>query len=1407
VAIFISAGTAVAAPPQGNGDATSAAAGGVPAASPRSEDKGQQAADLLRRARQAMAENDLIAAESLIAQAEALGVEYNSFHLGDTPKKARRDLERKRSAAGPTKPSQLFSPLGGTKKNVPTSDPFAGRTNDAPSPLKDTKQVMPLPRVQGGGPGDVPAILNIASSQAAADRNYPSTEPNENDLALPPFLAQQSSQRGESGASGGGERRMGSSSVLLAARRALAVGDIRRAAEFVQQAKNQNLQYGPADDTPEKMEAAVRKMQDLASLEKNTEAYRRAYARNVTEQAEALLHYGELDEAERLANVAANQQVSYNLIEMKPQDVLSRIAVMRSNQAPLVRGALGGDSLRGAQSQGGILPRQDASLELVRQAREAMAAGQLDRAEELARKAQQLRRGDSAPGEDRPELVLSDISKVRGRESSAVVPAANYEVVQAAGAGEPKRTASAAVYDPANDPTRNIMAANEQSGSRMTVRQYNLAQNGAAALPSPPTVPPETIATPGASNSEASSASALSLFQQGEAALKAHDRDRAYQLFRQAAARKNELDPAVAQRLQDHLQLLSGPVQHGATQGGGQLPTLLDETAARQQVLARQVAADLAHLEANARAMRESDPKGALSLLEEGRKKVETAGLESGARDQLLRRADRAIGETKQYIEANQPRLELAEKNNHTRQEIEREGRVKNETEEKIAQKLDEFNRLRDEQRYEEAQVVAKQAAELDPNNPVTQQLLTDAKFLYRVMSNNALRDRKEEGFWSTMNSVDESSVPFNDQHPYVMPDAKTWDGLTKNRAKLTQAEHRRNRTEREIEIEKKLKTPVSLDFTNAPLSKVVDYLGKIAEINMYLDPKGLAEEGVTTDTPITIEVRHEIMLKSALNLILQPLHLSYVVKDEVLKITSEQMRDNQLYTQTYNVADLVVPIPNFVPGPMGISAAYHDAMGTIGFGGGNAPFASTGAPLTVLAGRDGKGGAGMINPNVLAQPTSPLVAGGARNQPQQPLGSGPGGLGGGTQADFGPLIELIERTVSPQSWSDIGGGNATIEQFETNLSIVVYQTQDAHEQIVDLLEQLRRMQDLQVTIEVRFITLTDNFFERIGVNFDFNIHSNAKNQVAGFGSVLVPANTTAVNTEAIYDGTDSNRSKSVVVGLTAPGNSNSMYTSDLDIPFTQNSYGLAVPQFGGFDATAGAQLGFAILSDIEAYFFINAAQGDKRTNLLQAPKVTLFNGQQAMVNDQTYTPFVMSVIPVVGDFAAAEQPVIVVLSEGTSMTVQAVISNDRRFVRLTVVPLFSHIGQVNTFTFSGSTSTTNDTSTEGVQTTPNDLTKKKNTASKTISGVTVQLPSLATVSVTTTVSVPDGGTVLLGGIKRLSEGRSEYGVPILDKIPYLNRLFKNVGVGRETQSLMMMVTPRIIIQEEEEEKLGVTPP
>ena len=55
--------------------------------------------------------------------------------------------------------------------------------------------------------------------------------------------------------------------------------------------------------------------------------------------------------------------------------------------------------------------------------------------------------------------------------------------------------------------------------------------------------------------------------------------------------------------------------------------------------------------------------------------------------------------------------------------------------------------------------------------------------------------------------------------------------------------------------------------------------------------------------------------------------------------------------------------------------------------------------------------------------------------------------------------------------------------------------------------------------------------------------------------------------------------------------------------------------------------------------------------------------------------------------------------------------------------------------------------------------------------------------------------------MKQLNESRNEFGVPVMSKIPLLDRLFRNVGINRVTTSVMLMVTPRIIILEEEEER------
>ncbi|NQU24310.1 MAG: hypothetical protein HQ567_23760, partial [Candidatus Nealsonbacteria bacterium] len=60
--------------------------------------------------------------------------------------------------------------------------------------------------------------------------------------------------------------------------------------------------------------------------------------------------------------------------------------------------------------------------------------------------------------------------------------------------------------------------------------------------------------------------------------------------------------------------------------------------------------------------------------------------------------------------------------------------------------------------------------------------------------------------------------------------------------------------------------------------------------------------------------------------------------------------------------------------------------------------------------------------------------------------------------------------------------------------------------------------------------------------------------------------------------------------------------------------------------------------------------------------------------------PFVAGQVPFRRGGAVGYQPVIITLPEGTNMIATAVISADRRYVRITAAPLFSGIAEVNTF-------------------------------------------------------------------------------------------------------------------------------
>ncbi len=792
---------------------------------------------------------------------------------------------------------------------------------------------------------------------------------------------------------------------------------------------------------------------------------------------------------------------------------------------------------------------------LMREARQALAAGDLQQAEESARLASATGVPESSflPNEDRPSLLAWDIQRARANGTTAL-PAANSAAASndryATQARMSPEVNSAPAYqttslpsttpdlrfaqlpEPLNLPPDGAGSAAERLPSPMPSTLPSTQQSFA---PSPPAAPSGALTAQQPVPFAAGADNAEQLVRAGEAALKRQDRQQAAKLFGQAYVLRDELNPTEQVRLQGYLSQLADAVPPAAPISSARpaSPNLIESAVEDQQTQARQMSAEVGKKQSEARRMRESKPQEALKLLQDTRQQVANSKLSEEYRTQLLRRIDITLDETEKYIKDHHAEIELDQQNQAVLEQVDRSREVRIKVQQKVAELVDEFNKLADEQRYAEMEVVARRLFELAPEEPVAQQVWQNAKFIRRNIMNQRLADDRESSNWNALNDVETSAIQkVGDGHELVY-DEKQWNALVKNRKS---GERETRRTERELEIERRLKTPVLLRYEDTPLSEVVDGLSNLAGVNIHLDPRGLSQEGVESSTPVTINLSKEISLKSALNLILEPLHLSYVIKDEVLKITSEQLRDGETYVHTYNVADLVIPIPNFVPNNnIGLQGLINDAHATIGYGGGG-----IGMPgPTVLVNDRGPNGTNGPNRDVLAQQFGGGAMGGG-SAGSVPIGSGPGGMGGGANADFDSLIDLIVSTVASETWAENGGGEAEIRPFPTNLSLVISQTQAVHEQIADLLEQLRRLQDLQVTIEVRFIRLNDSFFERIGIDFDANIGPAAN------------ANTVNAN------GTANKNAPSAIVGVTetaSPFPALPAFTTDLDVPFRQQSF------------------------------------------------------------------------------------------------------------------------------------------------------------------------------------------------------------------------------------------------------------
>ena len=1016
-----------------------------------------------------------------------------------------------------------------------------------------------------------------------------------------------------------------------------------------------------------------------------------------------------------------------------------------------------------AQPLGGPLPaganfanRKQEALRLVAIGRAALDRGDITTAVAIAREAEALNvpEKDFAPGEPRVWQLLLDAESAARRSGVRLTSGSEPIANQAGTAGAGVNPVQAALAMTGADDSGNVAQA-----------PFNAQPEDNRTQPGNTNVKPVQAITPLAGQGAVQANHAQTNLAEGLEALGRGDTAVARAKFREAWKHESDLTLAERNQLKDKLTLLQPKRLTPQTSTPPEEMTAIQRAELAEQDRTRRLFREVTAELAKAEQIKETAPLDALDDLERLRRRVDGSELSDQGKRSMAMMVDRAIGDQKQFIQANRAKIDLELQNDAVRAEMATEQAKNLVIDEEVSALVRSFNDLIKDRRYQEAEIIAKQVQELKPDDPIAVSMFHTSRMGTRLMIDQEVRDKKELAFLDTMIDVDRSAVAIDPELPLTMPDAQDWEALSRLRLQSDNGENRLSQAEQAIQ--RKLITDVSIKYANRPLGEVIDELSAVTGVPMVLDMRALNAVRVTTDTPVTLQLPGSIKLKSALNLILNSLELTYVIENDVLSITSLEAKRSKVYPRTYRVTDLVTPIPNF-------STSYEDGLA----GALRAAYQMTSPQANVQVmpvsmtdlGNGMAGNAGGMSSNVLGQ-YNPLGSQGGFGVNNPPMGGG--ASGGGSFADFQSLMDLIQTTIVPDTWEALGGPSS-MSPYPQNLSLVISTTSEVHDQIADLLESLRRLQNLQITIEVRFITLSDTFAEQIGVDFQVQFDDRAQTLPTDSGG------------------------PSVVIGWDAV---NGVPTPDLDITLNNQSFGLA-PPFGAETVTNASTIGFAILSDIEAFFFLQAAQADNRNNVMQAPKVTLFDGQLATISDQTQVPFVTSITPVVGDFAVAQQPVIVVLNEGTQLNVQGIVSNDKRFVRLTLVPFFSQIGKVDTFTYEGRRTTQSVSRQEAD--TNNDGTINESDEQETedvIEGSTVQLPQFAFTTVSTTVSVPDGGTILLGGIKRLREGRSERGIPVLGKIPYLSRLFRNVSTGREAQSLMLMVTPRIIIQEEEEER------
>ncbi|HHT9128424.1 MAG TPA: hypothetical protein ACFYEE_06660 [Candidatus Wujingus californicus] len=346
------------------------------------------------------------------------------------------------------------------------------------------------------------------------------------------------------------------------------------------------------------------------------------------------------------------------------------------------------------------------------------------------------------------------------------------------------------------------------------------------------------------------------------------------------------------------------------------------------------------------------------------------------------------------------------------------------------------------EERYEDAEKIVDFILAKDPANKdvlYIKELLNNLK--HSNITEN-LRTLQAQEKLRNLEYLREASIPYQDT--IRLPPKDQWQNISKrmlpeldriveeNKRKTVQLQIIPDPVKEQYSkvIEDALNTILTFEFLDTPLKDVIAFVREKTNINVIVDAEA---ENIS----VTLKLK-DITLRVALNYML-PKGYEYVIEGDILHFNKQKLE-----LRVYDVRDILINMDDKEPLRFDITAAATSQMGL-----------SKGEVVEV-------------------KDASERVF---------------------------DLIELVVTTIEPPSWSyrtsiigATAGGQRRINipgQGEGSVvarvgqpgDLVIVNSKYVHGQVANLLASLRSSQNLQVNIEARFITVSDEFMEDIGSN------------------------------------------------------------------------------------------------------------------------------------------------------------------------------------------------------------------------------------------------------------------------------------------------------------------------------------